>query len=72
MGIVIVYMFFFVGTASGRYVNLTAYNSLYPCFFCLFIKIHGAVHNAVVGNGNSGLIVLFYSIKKPAYTATAV
>ena len=46
--------------------------SLIHIFFCSLIKLHAAVHHAVVGAGKGGLSALFYAIHQRVNAAGTI
>ena len=54
----VVHLEHLVEPGPGGHIDLAADNGLYPLFFAGLIKIHHAVHAAVVGNG-AGLLTGF-------------
>ncbi len=62
----------FVKARSGGNVDLAADDGLDPLFFGRLIKIHTAVHHAVIRNGNGRLPQCFYALHQPLNPAGAV
>jgi hypothetical protein len=51
-----------VGAAPRGYVDLTANNGLNALGLAGLVKVHHAIHDAMVGDGHSGLAQLFYPL----------
>ena len=60
--VVAVDLIYLVKAGAGGHIHLTADDGLDASLFCSLIKLHAAVHHAVVGAGNGGLSALFYAI----------
>ena len=60
--VVTVDLIYLVKAGAGGHIHLTADDGLDASLFCSLIKLHAAVHHAVVGAGNGGLSALFYTI----------
>ena len=56
--VVAVDLIYLVKTGAGGHIHLTADDGLDARLFCSLIKLHAAVHHAVVGAGNGGLSAL--------------
>ena len=57
---------------AGGHIHLTANDRLDARLFGRLVKIHTAVHNTVVGDGNGGLAQLLHAVKQLVNAARAV
>ena len=60
--VVAINFIYLIKAGTGGHIDLTADDGLDTCLFCSLVKLHTAVHNAVVGAGNSSLTALFYAV----------
>ena len=57
---------------TRRDVNLAADDRLHAFVACLFVKIHHAMHRAVVGDGERGKFQLVRLLRQFVQTASAI
>ena len=60
--VVAINFIYLIKAGTGGHIDLTADDGLDACLFCSLVKLHTAVHNAVVGAGNGSLTALFYAV----------
>ena len=60
--VVAINFIYLIKAGTSGHIDLTADDGLDTRLFCSLVKLHTAVHNAVVGAGNGSLTALFYSV----------
>ena len=60
--VVAVYFIYLIKAGACGNIDFAPDDGLDTRLFCRLIKLHTAVHHAVVGAGNGGLSALFYAI----------
>ena len=70
--VVAVDFIYLIKTGAGGNIDLTADNGLDTRLFSGFIKLHTAVHHAVVGAGNGGLSALLHPLHQLVDAASTV
>ena len=63
---------YLVKPGAGSHIHLTADDRLDARLFSCLIKIHTAVHHAMVGDGNGGLAQFLHPVKQLVNAARAV